>query len=243
MTDQKRIALVTGATSGIGDAIVANLLDQGHEVIGVGRKSTCRFTEHAKFRYERINLNDLPQLPGSLKELAQKYPGIDTLVCNAGRGQFGSVEEFSYPQIDDLIALNFTSQVYLTRAFMPLLKRQGRGDIIFMGSEAALSGGRKGAIYSATKFAVRGFAQALRDEVSKGGIRITVINPGMVKTPFFDNLSFEPGMDEANYILPEDVAKTVNLVLSSRPSLVFDEINLSPLKKVIHFKNDTRDSK
>jgi len=238
MSEHKRLILVTGASSGIGEAIAERLLSCNYEVVGVGRKATCKLQGWPGFHYERLDLNDLKHLPENLKTLIKSYPEIDGLVCNAGRGQFGSLEEFSYKQIDDLVSLNLTSQIYLTRSFMPLLKRLKRGDIVFMGSEAALNGGRKGAVYSATKFALRGFAQALRDEVSKAGIRVSIINPGMVKTPFFDVVSFEPGDNEANYILPSDVAEAVELVLSSRTGIVFDEINLSPLKKLIQFKGD-----
>ncbi len=116
------------------------------------------------------------------------------------------------------------------------MKRQGQGNLVFIGSEAALSGSRKGAVYCATKFALRGFAQSLREECSNSGIRSTIVNPGMVKTGFFDNLSFEPGDAEENYILPQDVADAVLTILSARPGTCFDEINLSPLKKVIKFK-------
>jgi NADP-dependent 3-hydroxy acid dehydrogenase YdfG len=105
-----------------------------------------------------------------------------------------------------------------------------------MGSESALVGGKQGTIYSASKFALRGMAQSLRDECSRNGVRVTVINPGMVKSPFFNTLGFEPGHHDENFIIPEDIANAVQMVLSSRKETVFDEINLSPLKKVIHHK-------
>lgn len=233
---QQRTVLVTGVTSGIGEAIAQALLQAGHCVVGVASRNDCSLVENENFVYERIDLSDLSALPEKLNELVKRYPNIDGLVCNAGRGQFGSLEEFSYRQINELVDLNFTSQVYVVRAFMPILKRQGKGDVVLMGSEAALSGGRRGALYSATKFAVRGFAQALRDEVSKNNVRVTLINPGMVKTPFFDTLSFEPGDDESQYIMPQDVAKAVCFVIEARAGTVFDEINLSPQKKVLQFK-------
>ena len=233
---QQRTILVTGVTSGIGEAIAQALLQAGHYVVGVASRNDCSLIENENFIYERIDLSDLSALPEKLNGLVKRYPNINGLVCNAGRGQYGSLEEFSYRQINELVELNFTSQVYVVRAFLPMLKRQGQGDVILMGSEAALSGGRRGALYSATKFAVRGFAQALRDEVSKNNVRVTVINPGMVKTPFFDTLSFEPGADESQYILPEDVAKVVCFVMDARAGTVFDEINLSPQKKVLRFK-------
>ena len=90
-------------------------------------------------------------------------------------------------------------------------------------------------MYCAAKFALRGFAQALRAECARSGIRVTLVNPGMVQTPFFDALDFRPGESPDCYILPEDVARTVAHVLAARPGTVFDEIDLSPQKRVIEF--------
>jgi 3-hydroxy acid dehydrogenase/malonic semialdehyde reductase len=232
----KRTVLVTGASSGIGRAIARNLLDQGHHVIGLSRDRTRFSRPMANFSPVQLDLSQLPELPQKLRELTQAFPNIDAVVFSAGRGQFGSVEEFSYAQIEALMALNFTSQAFLTRALLPSLKRKARGDLIFIGSEAALKGSRKGAVYCASKFAVRGFAQALREECGRSHVRVCLINPGMVKTEFFEQLAFEPGDEASNYLLPEDVAETVAYVLNARSEIVIDEINLNPLNKVVKFK-------
>jgi len=135
-----------------------------------------------------------------------------------------------------LMNLNFTSQVYLTKALLPALKSKANSDLIYIGSEAALKGSRKGSIYCASKFALRGFTQALREECGKSNVRVCLINPGMVKTAFFESLTFEPGDHDSNSISSEDVATAVSYVLESRFQIVIDEINLSPLNKVIKFK-------
>ncbi|MCZ6795808.1 MAG: SDR family NAD(P)-dependent oxidoreductase, partial [Planctomycetota bacterium] len=100
------------------------------------------------------------------------------------------------------------------------------------------AGKRQGAVYCASKFALRGFAQALREECAASGVRVTIVNPGMVRTGFFDDLDFAPGEEPANYVLPEDVAEVVAAVLSMRRETVVDEINLSPLKKVVRFRSE-----
>jgi NADP-dependent 3-hydroxy acid dehydrogenase YdfG len=232
----KRTVLVTGASSGIGRAVARSLLQQGHHVIGVSRD--CRkFNQQMNgFSPVQIDFSHLNGLPEKIRELEQAFPEIDAVVFSAGRGQFGSVEEFSYAQIEALMTINFTSQVFLVRALLPALKCKANSDLIFIGSEAALKGSRKGAVYCASKFALRGFTQALREECSKSNVRVCLINPGMVKTAFFENLAFEPGDDESNTILPEDVADAVSYVLGSRSQIVIDEINLSPLNKVVKFK-------
>ncbi len=236
----RRKVLVTGASSGIGKAIVLRLLEDGHVVVGVARDFQKFPHAHEAFETVTLDLSELDRLPGALQDLSRAHPDIDTLVCNAGQGRFGCLEEFSYTQIRHSLDLNFLNHAYVVRAFLPNLKRHGGGDIVFIGSETALAGGRRGAVYSAAKFALRGFAQALRQECAASRVRVGLINPGMVKTPFFDRLNFQPGEDEAHYVLPDDVADAVTLMLVARDGTVFDEINLSPLKKVVRLRKDER---
>lgn len=234
-TGESRNILVTGASSGIGRAVAKKLVAEQHRVIGVARDFTKFGEIPENLMPESVDLEDIKKLPENLKRLQQRHGNVDALVLCAGRGQFGSLEEFSYQQIDSLMNLNFTSQAYVVRAFLPPFKARKKGDIIIIGSEAALSGGRRGAIYCASKFALRGMAQALRDECARSNVRVTMVNPGMVKTEFYDDLPFSHGDAEENYLLPEDIADAVSLVLTLRGGSVVDEINLSPLKKVLNF--------
>ena len=232
----KRKMLLTGAGGGIGRSIATLLLSSDWRIVGVGRDPARPGFSQKAFSQATIDLSDLEHLPEQVRLLANEHEDIDSVVCAAGVGRFGSLEEFSYQQIRELIDINLTSQLYVVRAFLPLLKRRGRGDVVLIGSEAALAGGARGAVYSATKCALRGFCQSLRQESAAAGIRVTLINPGMVRTDFFDQLDFEPGEDLAHAIVPEDIAVAVKMVLSARAETVFDEINLSPLKKVVRRK-------
>ena len=227
--------LVTGASSGIGRAVCERLLADGHRAIGIARDFGKFPCDNRHFEAHSINLADLDLLPAHLRTLVAAYPTLDALVLNAGAGRFGALEQFSYDQIRALIDLNFTSHVFVARAFLPSLKKAGRGHLIFMGSEAALIGTAQGSLYCAAKFALRGLAQALRAECARAGIRVTLVNPGMVQSPFFDELDFRPGPEPDNYILPEDVAEVIVQALTARDGTVLDEINLSPQKKVIEF--------
>lgn len=233
----KRKMLLTGAGGGIGRSIATLLLSSDWRIVGLSRDPARSEFSQKEFTQETIDLSDLAHLPEQLRLVASEHGDIDSVVCAAGVGRFGSLEEFSYEQIRELIDINLTSQLYVVRAFLPLLKRRGRGDVVLIGSEAALAGGARGAVYSATKFALRGFCQSLRQESAAAGIRVTLINPGMVRTGFFDQLDFEPGEDPTHAIVPEDIAVAVKMVLSARPETVFDEINLSPLKKVVRRKH------
>lgn len=231
----KRTALVTGASRGIGAAISKGLLSEGCQVIGVARCMGDLFRGDNNFKAVELDLSQLDALPRQLQEIRRESAAVDTLVCNAGYGQFGSLEEFSARQIRGLVDLNLTSQILLVREFLPAMKTQGFGDIVFMGSEAALKGGRRGAVYSATKFALRGLVQSLREECSGSGVRVSIINPGMVATDFFEKLNFQPGKDADCHLVAEDIYAAVKLILTARSGAGIEEINLSPHKKLIEF--------
>lgn len=231
-----RTILVTGASSGIGHAIAMSLLAQGHTVIGCSRDCRKFNKQHPNFFSLDMDLRQLNTLPEKAKQILKKYPALDGVVFAAGYGQFGSLEQFSYAQIDSLMMVNFTSVAFLTRALLPGLKQKSHADLIFIGSEAALKGSRKGSIYCASKFALRGFTQALREECASSGVRVGLINPGMVKSQFFKELNFAPGEQRCQHLLPEDVAQAVSYILNANPQIVIDEINLNPLHKVVSFK-------
>lgn len=232
----KRKFLITGASSGIGRACARSLLEQGHEVIGLSRDCQQFIIEHPCFTAVEIDLSDLAKLPGSIKQLLKQYSAIDGIIFSAGKGQFSGLEEFSFAQIQALMNLNFVAPSFLAKGFLPALKRRPLADLIFIGSEAALAGSRKGSIYCASKFALRGFTQALRDECAKSSVRVSLINPGMVKTEFFNTLNFAPGEHESQHLNASDVADAVNYIINARAGIIIDEINLNPANKVIQFK-------
>ncbi len=228
-----RKCLVTGASSGIGRAIALRLLDKGEWVVGVARDfSGCEISGD-RFIPLACDLAELDALPETLTQVAREHADVSAVILCAGSGRFGSLEEFSFTQIRALVDLNTTSTLLVARAFVPVLKRRRAGNIVFLGSEAALAGGKRGAVYSATKFALRGFAQSLRQECAGSGVHVTLVNPGITRTGFFDGLDFAPGDDPTHALTADDIADVVLHVLATRPGTVVDEVNLSPLKKVI----------
>lgn len=238
---ERRLILITGASRGIGQALSLKLLDAGDRVIGIGRD----FSHFSPFPHGplpqpgfeaiTVDLADLDALPKRLSEVAGKHRELDAVVSNAGAGRFGHLEQLSPHQIRASVDLNLTQHILVARSFLPLLKRRGRGDLIFMGSETALSGGIKGAVYSACKSALRGLAHSLRRECAAAGVRVGIVNPGLVRTGFFDGFDFRPGEASENAIAPDAVADAVIAMLDAPYGTVVDEINLSPLKQVIHF--------
>ncbi|MEN8213889.1 MAG: SDR family NAD(P)-dependent oxidoreductase [Pseudomonadota bacterium] len=232
MNEQSTL-LVTGCSRGIGAAITRQLLAQNHRVIGISRKTPDISSDH--FTHLAVDLSDLRALPEKLNEITASHPTVDSLILNAGQGDFGALEQFSVLRIEQLINLNLTSQILITRKFLPAMKAKKSGNLIFIGSEAALAGGRNGAVYCATKFGLRGLVQSLQEECAASGVRVGIINPGMVNTSFFDELGFQPGDKPDQHLVAEDVAQAALMMLNARQGAVFQEINLQPQKKVIHF--------
>ena len=230
-----RHILITGSSSGIGRATAQKLLEAGAVVYGIARNHEKFQPDTKRYKPLTIDVTDLKVLPGQLSDLLATQPEIDGLISNAGYGSFEGLENFSPEQIYSYINDNLTSHLVVTRCLLPHFKTKNRGDVIFIGSEAALEGGKKGSLYCATKFGLRGFSQSIRQESANKNIRVTLINPGMVRTSFFDDLNFRPGDDDENAIEPTDIADIIINILSMRSGTVVDEINLTPQKKVISF--------
>jgi 3-hydroxy acid dehydrogenase / malonic semialdehyde reductase len=221
--------LVTGSSSGIGRSITERLLNSGAKVIGLAR-------DHSKFTNGHQNyLTYQADLKLIINKIIKDNDEINGLISNAGYGAFGPLENFSIEQINSFITLNLTAHIVVSKLLIPHFKRKKIGNIIFMGSEAGLIGAKNGSLYCSAKFGLRGFSQSIRNDISSSNIRVCIINPGMVRTEFFENLSFSPGNDVANAINPDEIAKTVMNVLAMEESTVVEEINLSPLKKVVNF--------
>ena len=142
----------------------------------------------------------------------------------------------------NFLNLNLVSHITLCRFIVSHMKSKKNGNIFFIGSESGLAGKKKGTLYSAAKFGLRGFCQALRDEVASSGVRVCLLNPGFVRTPFFENLNFEPHELERNAIEPTDIAKIIFDLLHTRIGTNIDEVNLSPTTKSINFKNKKNDN-
>lgn len=227
-------ALITGASSGIGLATARLLLDKGIQVTGISRRGDVAELEGKNFKPVSLDLADSNETDSQLKQLL-KQQSFDCFIHAAGYGTFGSIEQFSVAQIERAIQVNLTSALILCRQLIPAFRQRQSGQLVFVGSESSLTAGRKGAIYSAAKFGLRGFCQALRDDCASDGIQVSLINPGMVRSPFFDELSFAPAEQPENAISTEQVAAMIGHILDSDDNIVFDEVQLTPRIKSINF--------
>ena len=228
------LVLVTGTSSGIGRAIALRLLGKGYDVLGISRRpAPPELDSNPKFCSRAIDLSKVTELKESLSQLSKEYPDVNSIIFCAGYGRFGNLEEFSYDQIIHTVNTNLTAQIMLARAFLPQMKKCGNGRLIFISSEATLSGGRRGAVYTASKAGITGLASALRKECSPSSVYVGVVIPGMVKTEFYDYSEFTHGDSIENYLEPFEVANAVLAMLESSQGTVIDKIVLTPLKTVI----------
>lgn len=229
----KKTALITGASSGVGLALAEKMLEQGVFVTGVARgfaKLSDRPVDIDMLQC-CVDLSDIDRLAARLTDDAGLNKAFDVLVLNAGYGRFGGIEQFSHKQIRHLVDTNLVSNLFLIKHFLPKMKVNGGGDIVLIGSESALQGGKSGAVYCATKFALRGLAQSLRADCSTANIRVILINPGAVDSDFFDDLNFKP-QDGSDFVIPaESVATAILNALNQPRNVVCDEINLQPIKR------------
>ena len=234
MAAEKGTIIISGASSGIGLACSRKFLQEGFEVVGLARDFAKSGLEHPEFRVFSADYSQPQQLSEKLPAILESIEGpIRAVVNNAGVGKMGHLEQLSLSDIQTSINTNFLSHAVLTKAVLPRLKtRNSLADIIFMGSEAALKGSQQGSAYCASKFALRGFAQSLREECASSSVRVSLINPGAVRTDFFSELHYEPGAESENAIEPEEVANLVFNILHMRAGTVVDEINLTPQKRV-----------
>jgi NADP-dependent 3-hydroxy acid dehydrogenase YdfG len=215
-----RIAIVTGANKGIGLECVNQLLEKGATVYGLCR-SGCT-TQHDNYHCLVTDVRNHESLQTAFDKVLTAHGKIDILINNAGLGYFGFCEEISLDQWQEMFDTNVTGLFYATRLALPSMKKQGLGHIINISSIAGLEGYQQVSGYCATKFAVRGFSDALYKEVREDGVRVTCVYPGSVKTDFFRN---SENIKPHDYMLdPDDLAEA--MVNFLRMPLNFHTVNL-----------------
>ena len=191
MKTNKRIALVTGASSGIGEATAQRLATAGYKVYGTSRRGAQ--SGQRSFEMLPLDVTSDASVEAAVNEIIRLEGRIDLLVNNAGFGVApGGAEESSIEQAKAIFETNFFGLIRMTRAVVPHMRRQGSGRIINIGSVLGFLPMPYGALYSATKHAVEGYSESLDHELRTRGIRVSVIEPAYTKTQF-----------DANFLAPD----------------------------------------
>lgn len=218
-----KIAVVTGSSSGIGEAVALKLLELDFTVIGISR--TRGDIEDKKFTHISCDLSkNIADKCASLKEL-----DLSLLVNCAGFGVFKPHEELNEKLINSMININLTAPITLSNLFLRTLKKNS-GTIINITSIEALRSSKFSALYSATKSGLRAFSHALFEEVRSSGVNVISINPDMTDTPFFDELHFKPSKNMQETLLASDIAKAIETVLLMRDGANITDLTIRSKK-------------
>jgi short-subunit dehydrogenase len=183
MRIRSRNVVVTGASSGIGEAAALVLAQKGARVWAVARSGEALEALAARQPGITPVVADLSTDEGRA-DVVEAAGRVDVLVNNAGVGWFGLVEDMPAEQVRALVELNFLALVDLTQRVLPGMLARGRGHIVNVASVASWVAIPPLTVYSATKFAVQGFSEGLRREMAGRGVRVTTVNPGPVATRF-----------------------------------------------------------
>jgi NAD(P)-dependent dehydrogenase (short-subunit alcohol dehydrogenase family) len=187
MDMKNKVALVTGASSGIGEASAHRLAQAGWKVYGTSRRGGQ--AGRRPFEMLSLDVTDDASVEAAVGKVMQLEGRIDLLVNNAGFGVApAGAEESSIEQARAIFDTNFFGLVRMTRAVLPHMRRRGSGRILNIGSVLGFLPMPYGALYAATKHAVEGYSESLDHELRTQGIRVSVIEPAYTKTPFDANL-------------------------------------------------------
>lgn len=203
-------ALVTGGSEGIGRGIAAALLAKGAKVAVMGRDEK-KLTAAAEAMGALAVAGDVAQEADAERAVARvvdAFGGLDILVNNAGIGYFAPLVELDKAQFERVFAVNVTGAMLMGRAAARVFVPQERGTIINISSTSGLSGGKGSSAYSSSKFALRGMTECWRAELRPHNIRVMLVNPSEVQTPFFGKVGVEQELSEKK-LRPQEIADAI----------------------------------
>ena len=230
MNFRNKVVLITGASSGIGEASAIKFAKKNAKVVLVARRKEKLLQLQKKIsKYTdsilvcQCDVSNKLQVKEMCDIVLDTFGRIDVLVNNAGFVIYGRVLELSIEEIESQMETNYFGMIYCTKNFLPHMIEQGTGHIVNIASVGASLGIPGVASYCATKFAMLGFSEGLKHELSGTGVGITVVSPIGVNTPLFDHPSFE------NYIRPMMVTLSPETVANA----VLKAANSSRLEIVV----------
>ncbi len=223
----KSLAIVTGVSKGIGLAVTQALLQAGARVAGWSRSPMV--LQHPRFRFYQTDVRHVESVEKAYQQTVSDFGTAPTiLINNAGLGYEAKAEDLSLDQWRDMFDTNVNGLFYATRVALPAMKKAGEAHIVNISSVAGTTGIPGMAGYCATKYAVRGFSNALFKEVRADGVKVTCIYPGSVNTHFFDRIDSVTASDQM--MDPADVAATILHCLQSPANYLPVDIEIRPLK-------------
>lgn len=192
-----KVWFITGSASGIGAGVARAALTAGDVVVATDldleRLQQVYAANAAHVLTAQLDIRDAAQAEAAVEAALARFGRIDVLLNNAGYGQFGPFEEIEPEAIERQFATNVFGTFNVTRAVLPVMRRQRAGLVINMSSNGGFKGVRGASMYSATKFAIEGFSEALAQEIADFGLKLTIVEPGAFRTDFLDDRSLKRG--------------------------------------------------
>lgn len=190
-----KVAVVTGAGSGIGEAIATALGNQGVKVVLAGRNTDKLNAVATKFDSNQVkvvatDVTNQREVESLIDTAKTSFGGLDIVVNSAGQMKSSKITDYKVEDWDSMIDVNIKGTLYTVQAALPTLLEQSSGHIINIASISGFEVTKGNAIYSATKAAVHTITQGLEKELAKTGVKVTSISPGMVETPLTEHYDF-----------------------------------------------------
>ena len=221
----KPIALVTGATSGIGEAIAYRLQDGGYEVFATGRNPQALDALRSRGLHARtLDVTDEGAVARLVEEIRTDYGGVDVLVNSAGFGFTGPLEQTALSDLRSIFETNVVAMLDLSQAVLPGMRARRAGTIVNIGSTGGRFAGPGAGAYHISKYSVEALSDALRAEVKQFGVRVVLIEPSTVRTKFVeDQLSaMRSDADEGPYREFKRRYAEINRALAKMPVVSID---------------------
>lgn len=191
-----RVYLITGTSSGFGRALAEAVLERGDRAVVTARKPESVTDLEGRYGDSalavRLDVTKAEDRKAVVAAAVERFGRVDVLVNNAGQGSLGAMEEFSSEQIRQQFEVNCFGVIEMTREVLPVMRRQGAGHMLNITSIGGLVSLGGFGLYCATKFAVEGFSEGLRDEVAPLGIHVTIVEPGSFRTNFAGDSNMKP---------------------------------------------------
>jgi short-subunit dehydrogenase len=238
-----KTVLITGAASGIGRAIALRLADEGATLflVDIDEKGLADVAAESRTRgveviTRRCNVAEPREISATVAEALSRWNGVDILVNNAGITYYGKTERMAADHWDKLMRVNLLSHIQFTRELLPSLLARREAHILNVCSVLGLVGMPKVAAYCASKFAMVGFSESLRNELGRQGLGVTALCPGFVRTNLFTNAPLEAKVEE-HKLPPTAICTTPDRVANAAVKAIYRNrrlVVMEPFARVMY---------
>ena len=221
----KKVIVITGASDGLGKTLTESLSKENNVIaLATTEEKLQKVAEDNNCNYKVCDVSDYHQVEKCTNEIIEEFGKIDILINNAGLWIQEKLEENDEKRIHDVIDVNLLGTIYMTKAVIPIMKKNQDGIIININSQAGINHKAERVVYNASKWGVTGFSKSLQDEVAKYGIRVTDILPGMLKTDMFNKMNIKKNME--NGLDTKEVARLVEFIIDTPKDVMIPEVGI-----------------